>query len=249
MWTQLQYRMLKKICPGEPSGMDGSAYAGKSKLRVLLGNRLIDQVAGKRVIDFGCADGHETMELARSGAAKVIGIDMREHMLERARQKAHDAGFDQVCEFVTSTQEKADFVVTVDAFEHFDDPMAILNIMYDLLVPGGSVLVSFGATWYHPLWGHLFSVFPWSHLIFSEKALLRWREDIRLDRPTKFSEIEGGLNQMTISRFEKIVSQSRFQLRDYELTPIRKLKRLHNRITREFTTSVIRCRLEKRAKA
>lgn len=245
MWTRAQYKLLKKICPGEPSGMDGSAYAGKSKLRVLLGNAFLEQVRGKSVIDFGCADGYETLELARSGAARVIGIDTREHMLSKARENAREAGFGDVCAFVTKTDEKADFVVTVDAFEHFDDPAMILDIMYDLLVPGGSVLVSFGATWYHPLGGHLFSVFPWAHLIFSERALLRWREDIREDRPTKFSEIEGGLNQMTIRRFERIVAASRFEMRDFHLSPIRKLKPLHNRFTREFTTSVIRCRLLK----
>lgn len=247
MLIEAQYKLLKKICPGEPSGMDGSAYAGKSKMRVLLGNRFMDQLRGKRVIDFGCADGFETLEIARSGAARVIGIDMREHMLAKGRDLARQAGFEDKCEFATATAEKADYVITIDAFEHFDDPPAILEVMYDLLVPGGSVLVSFGATWYHPLGGHLFSVFPWSHLIFSEKALLRWREDIRDDRPTKFSEIEGGLNQMTIARFERIVRESKFEMADFELSPIRQFKPIHNRLTREFTTSVIRCKLLKRA--
>jgi hypothetical protein len=36
-------------------------------------------------------------------------------------------------------------------------------------------------------------------------------------------------------------------MRDFHLNPIRKLKPLHNRLTREFTTSVIRCRLLKKA--
>ena len=164
MWTQAQYLLLKKICPGEPSGMDGSAYAGKSKMRVLLGDRLIDQVRGKRVIDFGCADGQETLELARSGASQVIGLDVREHMLEKARENARKAGLGNVCQFVTHTDEKADLVITVDSFEHFDDPAAILGVMHDLLAPGGAVLISFGPTWYHPLGGHLFSVvFPWAY--------------------------------------------------------------------------------------
>jgi hypothetical protein len=81
--------------------------------------------------------------------------------------------------------------------------------------------------------------------MFSEKALLRWREDIRDDRPTKFSEIEGGLNQMTISRFERIVKESPFEMAEFTTRPIRQFRRIHNRITREFTTSVIRCRLLK----
>lgn len=225
--------------------MDGSAYAGKSKLGVLLGERFLKQVHGKRVIDFGCGSGEQSLELARHGAARVIGVDLRERVLEEARSAAREAGLAAICEFTTRTNEKVDFVVSVDAFEHFEDPPSILATMFDLLLPNGSVLISFGPTWYHPLGGHMFSVVPWAHLIFSEQALLRWRADLRPDRPTRFSEIEGGLNQMTIRRFERIVEQSPFELSELELRPIRKLRHLHNRWTREVTTSVVRCRLSK----
>ncbi len=48
---------------------------------------------------------------------------------------------------------------------------------------------------------------------------------------------------MTIRRFERIVAQSPFELADCETVPIRKLKRLSNRLTREFTTAIVRCKL------
>jgi hypothetical protein len=118
--------------------------------------------------------------------------------------------------------------------------------MNRLLQPAGEVLVSFGPTWYHPLGGHLFSVFPWAHLIFSEKALIRWRSDYRTDGATRFSEVAGGLNQMTIERFEELVAASPLRFASLELVPIRKLRRFQNRLTREFTTSIVRCRLVKR---
>jgi hypothetical protein len=54
---------------------------------------------------------------------------------------------------------------------------AILEIMYGLLKPDGRVMLCFGPIWYHPLGGHLFSVFPWAHLVFSEAALIQWRLD------------------------------------------------------------------------
>lgn len=75
-------------------------------------------------------------------------------------------------------------------------------MMSALLEPKGEVIASFGPTWYHPLGGHLFSVFPWAHLLFSEKALLRWRSDFKTDGATHFGEVAGGLNQMTVDRFE-----------------------------------------------
>ena len=134
----------------------------------------------------------------------------------------------------------------MDAFEHFGDPAGILGIMNALLQPTGEVLVSFGPTWYHPLGGHLFSVFPWAHLIFSEKALIRWRSAFKTDGATRFSEVAGGLNQMTIAKFEKLVATSPFKFASLELVPIKKLRSFHNRFTREFTTAVVRCRLVKR---
>ena len=105
------------------------------------------------------------------------------------------------------------------------------------------MLVSFGPTWYHPLGGHLFSVFPWAHLIFSEEALIRWRSNFKADGATRFSEVAGGLNQMTIRKFEALIERSAFTFAALELVPIRKLRRFHSRLTREFTTAIVRCHL------
>jgi hypothetical protein len=53
-------------------------------------------------------------------------------------------------------------------------------------------------------------VFPWAHLIFSEPALLLWRQDRRLDRADSFLDI--GLNQMTVRRFERLIAASPFEV-------------------------------------
>jgi SAM-dependent methyltransferase len=211
-----------------------------------MGNEILNQITGKVVIDFGCGEGSEAVEMAVRGAKRVIGIDIREDILQLARQKAISAGVQNTCFFVSSTQELADIVVSVDAFEHFGDPAGILQIMSTLLQPAGEVVVSFGPTWYHPLGGHLFSVFPWAHLLFSEKALIRWRSTFKTDGATRFSEVAGGLNQMTIARFEALIANSPLRFASVELVPIKKLRRFHNRLTREFTTAVVRCRLIKR---
>ncbi len=107
------------------------------------------------------------------------------------------------------------------------------------------LIASFGPTWYHPLGGHLFSVFPWEHLVFSEDALIAWRADSKTDGATKFHETAGGLNGMTIARFERMVGDSPFEIGSLEPVPIRKLKRLHSKWNREWTTAVVRARLRK----
>jgi SAM-dependent methyltransferase len=238
------YRILRRISTsGENDLMDGSAYKGVSKLETLLGAEIWDEIAGKVVVDFGCGTGSEAVEMAEGGAKKVIGLDLQPSLLDRARERAERAGMGDRCEFTNHTTERADVITALDSFEHFDDPLAILRTMRELLKPDGCVLASFGPTWLHPLGGHLFSVMPWAHLLFTERALIRWRSDFKTDGATKFREVAGGLNQMTISRFEKLIAESPFEFAELRLAPIRRLAILHNRLTREFLTATVRCKL------
>ena len=208
------YRLLRAIsADGETGYCDGSAYRDRSKIEALWGGQIWHELTDKVVIDFGCGTGAEAIEVARRGARKVIGLDVRESVLDTARRDARRAGVAERCAFVTETDKQADVVLSLDAFEHFDDPAGVLRMMERLVKPDGMVMIEFGPPWYHPLGGHLFSVFPWAHLIFSERSLIRWRADFKSDGATRFSEIEGGLNQMTVRRFRKLVAASSFTMK------------------------------------
>jgi len=238
------YNVLRRISSdGETGYCDGSAYEGVSKVETLLGKAIWEQTKDKVVIDFGCGDGEDAVELAKRSARRLIGVDIREPALANARKLAAENGVADRCIFATETTTKADVILSLDAFEHFDDPAGILRIMRQLLKDDGCVLAAFGPTWYHPLGGHLFSVFPWAHLIFTERALIRWRSDFKTDGATRFGEAEGGLNQMTIRRFQEIVDRSDFRFEKFETVPIRKVRPIANRFTREFTTAIVRCKL------
>ena len=238
------YHLLRRISTdGETGYCDGSAYEGVSKLETLLGKKIWPETKDTVVIDFGCGDGEDAVEVAARGAKRVIGVDIRERALANARKRAEARGVSDRCVFTTKTDEKADVILSMDAFEHFDDPAEILRIMRRLLKDNGCIIAAFGPTWYHPLGGHLFSPFPFAHLIFTEKSLIRWRSDFKTDGATRFREAEGGLNQMTIRHFESIVAESDFKFAEFEPVPIRKLKPIANRLTREFTTAIVRCKL------
>jgi SAM-dependent methyltransferase len=209
-----------------------------------LGGDIWDQVRGKVVVDFGCGEGHEVAELAEHGASQVIGIDTRQRWLDRAAELAARRGVSDRCTFIDrwTGPAVADVIVSLDSFEHFDDPAEILTTMHTMLKPGGCVLVAFGPPWYHPLGGHLFSVFPWAHCVFSEYAMVTWRSHLPGKRPTQ-SLREAGLNKMTLRRFEKYIEESPFQFASFEAVPIRRLRWIANYVLREFSTSIVRCRL------
>jgi SAM-dependent methyltransferase len=217
------------------------AYEGRSKLEVLMGSGVWDRVRDKTVLDFGCGGGTEAAEMAERGARRVSGIDIDDASLDRARAQAIYRGVADRTVFATTADEPVDAIVSLDTFEHFQDPDAVLRTMARLLRPGGEVLVSFGPIWFHPLGGHFYSVFPWAHLIFSEPTLVRWRSIYKPDGLRSIAET--GLNRMTIRRFRRIVERSPLRFRSFETVPIRPLRRFHNRLTREFTTSTVRCAL------
>ncbi len=243
--ADFEFWALKNAYPESPDLLKEGSSLASSKLD-LLGAEAVKKLEGKTVVDFGCGRGDQTLEMARRGAALAIGIDIREDQLEIGRRRALAEGLDDKCLFTASMSEPVDIIVSIDAFEHFDDPAGIFRIMSSLLRPGGELLVSFGPTWYHPLGGHIFSVFPWAHLIFSEEALMRWRSMVKKEYLTRFKDVSGGLNQMSIKRFKQLCDESDFRIEKLECVPIRKLRMVHNRLTREFTTAMVRGLLVRR---
>jgi len=239
----LGYRMLRYLSPGATGNNDYEAYKDRSKIEVLFGPRIWEELRDKVVLDFGCEGGLESIDMAQHGVRKVIGLDLYEDSLASARRRAEEAGVGDKCVFTTTAEEKVDVIMTMDAFEHFADPAQILRTMRGLLKDDGYIVACFGPTWYHPLGGHGFSIFPWAHLVFTEKAIMRWYGEFSREKATCFAEVRGGLNQLTIKHFEEIVMQSDFRFASFEATPIRKLRSLQNRLTREFTTAVVKCKL------
>ena len=215
----------------------------KSNLKTHFGEDFIEQIQGKAVLDFGCGFGVQSIEVAKLGASKVIGLDIQDSRLDGARELAKSEGVEHLCHFTKHTDEKADIILSKDSFEHFEDPAAILAIMENLLKPNGKILASFGPTWYHPYGGHLFSVFPWAHLILTEKSLIEWRSKFKSDGATRFGEVEGGLNQLSIARFESIVAKSSLVIQKYSAVPISGVSIFASKPFREFGASLVRYEL------
>ncbi|MEI2771023.1 MAG: class I SAM-dependent methyltransferase [Nitrosomonas ureae] len=242
---RLGYLMLRKIAPVPVILTFNQEISNKldTNLGRVFCENFFSLIQGKTVIDFGCGDGRHTVEMAVNGAAKVIGIDIQNKLLSIARELAKKKLVADHCFFVTETDELADIIVSKDAFEHFSDPVSVLDFMHTLLKPNGFILASFGPTWLHPYGGHLFSVFPWAHLIFTENALIRWRSDFKSDGATKFSEVEGGLNKLTIRKFEKIIRDSPFNIEWLDTIPIKGFYPFKYKAIREFGSSIVRCKL------
>lgn len=245
---EIGFKILKSNYAGSQEiPVDQYDECPQAKLQTHFGMSFFEYIRDKKVIDFGSGLGRESVEIATTGALQVIGLEIQDRFRLAAEHRALKAGVSDICSFVSQTDEQADLVFSLDSFEHFDDPASILETMSDRLKVNGEVWISFGLPWFHPYGGHLFSVFPWAHLVFTEKALLRWRAEFKDDGAKRFHEIAGGLNKMTIRKFEGLVENSSLKFEEFRTTPINAMRFIHCGATRKFSTTLIFARLKKRS--
>jgi hypothetical protein len=94
--------------------------------------------------------------------------------------------------------------------EHFREPGTELARMCGLT--GQELLISFAEPWYSPYGTHLNGTtkIPWLNLVFSERTLLNVRNlyPDGSDGARRIEDVRGGLNKMTVRRFETLVSSA-----------------------------------------
>ena len=173
-----------------------------------------DRIKGKRVLDLGCGEGYQVVAMAENGAASAIGIDPHfpslaraQALLERHRPPVPVHFFPTAD---ASLQNSVDIVISQNSFEHIPEPVAALESMKRLLVPGGLVMITFCPPWYAPYGAHMhfFTKVPWVNLLFSERTVMTVRSRFRADAARRYEDVEMGLNRMSIRKFERIVAAS-----------------------------------------
>jgi len=106
---------------------------------------------GKTVLDVGTGPGRYPLELARRGAARVVGIDVSPEMVAIARREAEEKHLADRCEFVVSdflgyhTDERFDAVIAMGYFDYMDDPAMHLRKLVEFC--RGRVFASFPKRW------------------------------------------------------------------------------------------------------
>jgi len=172
----------------------------------------LDQIKGKRVVDFGCGQGIQSMALAKAGAAHVVGVDINKEHLEMARQEAKQMGLDNVtyCDGLgVNATGSFDWVISHNSMEHFAEPYEVLCLFKKLIHKEGRIYITFGPPWYSPYGAHMnfFTKVPWVHLFFSEKAVIAVRSNFTDDKATCYENVRGGLNRMTLSSFQRLLDR------------------------------------------
>lgn len=100
-------------------------------------------VGGKRVADIGCGTGVLFPALFSHGAREVLGIDLSDKMIEKAREKYSNPSLHLVAGDLFAVEETGFDVITLYcAYPHFPDKDALFRKVCDMLVPGGRLMIA-----------------------------------------------------------------------------------------------------------
>jgi len=99
---------------------------------------LPDDLTGKTVLDIGCNAGFYSMEMAKRGADRVVGIDSDPRYLAQARLAAETLGFSDRIELrqldvydVGALGERFDVVVFMGVLYHLRHPLLALDLIHE----------------------------------------------------------------------------------------------------------------------
>lgn len=250
---KLAERLLLSLShePTQSERDDGSLETALSLLKSAFPG-LADDIAAKRILDFGCGAGYQSAAMAMAGAGYVLGLDTNPPTLDRARKLAHELELQNV-EFAErlgdSRLHMFDIVISQNSFEHFPDPAEILEQMKSALKPDGKILITFGPPWLSPLGSHMsfFTPVPWVNVLFSERTVMNVRSRYIRDGAMRYEDVDGGLNKMTVRKFEKIVDRCGLEVGYRRYQCVKRLNFLARLpIARELFVNHISCVLHAR---
>jgi SAM-dependent methyltransferase len=217
----------------------------------------------KKILELGCGFGGLSLDLAFSGAQKVVGleIDPKDIGVARANlQKNHPElidiiQFEQV-DIADFPEADFDMVVSKDVFEHVDDLEKVLGEIKKRLKVGGYLYAGFGPLWNSPYGFHgdyegwnFKNKYPWGHLLVKPGKIV---EQYNTTSSTPiYSLMNLGLNQFSLSEYQKIIQESGlsvnfFRINHEDTTAAKMASRLCEiPVLRNFLASTIYCILKK----
>lgn len=167
------------------------------------------------VLEIGCGYGQLCLDVALSGAKKVVGIDINPRCTEFANDylTTYYPEIENKIDFLNTDlmsynkQNCFDYIISEDTFEHIMNLGEELEKMHKTLKRRGKLYAGFGPLYRSPYGGHkrMKMPIPWGHLIFPESMLMKW---VSMRRKEKINSIRDlGLNKMSLADYKKLYNK------------------------------------------
>lgn len=172
----------------------------------------------KLVGDVGCGHGSLCVDVASSGASKVIGfeLDPERVAFAQAITRLHYPELNPKLDFrlqdiADAPEQNFDCLISKDTFEHLIELPNVLSAMKARLKPGGKVYIGFGPLWNSPYGDHRRTQMriPWGHLMVSHNYLVRRVNRLGGYCGNQVSSIHGiGLNTYSLADYRRVFDES-----------------------------------------
>ena len=116
-------------------------------------------VAGRDVLEAGCATGIGARLFAAAGARRVLGLDLHSELIDRARLLTHDSRIEfrqaDLDQPLPCANESFDAVVCTEVLEHITNQEGAVHEFLRVLRPGGRLIVSVPSKDYEDGWAEV----------------------------------------------------------------------------------------------
>jgi 2-polyprenyl-3-methyl-5-hydroxy-6-metoxy-1,4-benzoquinol methylase len=110
-----------------------------------------EPIKGRTFLDVGCGNALYSLELARKGAAKVVGIDISEVMIGLCKQSSENENLTDVCTFIQTDlldykpESTFDVSFGIGLFDYISDPLPVMKRMRE--VSTDKAIMAFPRLW------------------------------------------------------------------------------------------------------
>jgi 2-polyprenyl-3-methyl-5-hydroxy-6-metoxy-1,4-benzoquinol methylase len=110
-----------------------------------------EPIKDRTFLDVGCGNALYSLELARKGAARVVGIDISEVMIDLCRKSSREQNLADRCTFIQSDlldykpESKFDVSFGIGLFDYIRDPLPVIKKMRE--VSTDKAIMAFPRLW------------------------------------------------------------------------------------------------------
>ena len=199
----------KPLVP-QPREISPHSLFAQADSRVAYLQKLFGDMEGANCLEIGCGRGETAVRLAERANCRVTGVDAHAYP-EWPERQSGAVRLEEVdlTERNPFAPESFDIIVSFAVLEHVQRPLAMLEVMFDLLRPGGHVY--FTANLHRgPMASHRYRevFFPWPHLLFEDAVFIRFYRD----RDGRRGVTPAWVNKLTHLHYLEKVRQLGFEI-------------------------------------